>query len=113
MDEGVPHPRNYGTFPRVIRLYVRQKGVIDLPTAIRSMTSLPANVFGMSGRGILRPGTIADIVVFDLNRITDRATYERPHQLSEGMVHVIVGGRFAVEDRRFTGGKHGTVLSRH
>jgi N-acyl-D-aspartate/D-glutamate deacylase len=112
MNEGVPHPRSYGTFPRKIRLYAREKGVIDLPTAVRSMTSLPANVFGMSGRGILRPGAVADIVLFDLDQLEDVATYERPHRFSQGMVHVLVNGRFAIEDEEFTGHLHGRVLSR-
>ncbi len=112
MNEGVPHPRSYGTFPLKIRKYAREKGVIDLPTAVRSMTSLSANVFGMSGRGILRPGAIADIVLFDLDRLQDVATYERPHRFSQGMVHVLVNGRFAIEDEEFTGRLHGSVLSR-
>jgi N-acyl-D-amino-acid deacylase len=76
------------------------------------MTSLSANVFGMSGRGILRPGAIADIVLFDLDRLQDVATYERPHRFSQGMVHVLVNGRFAIEDEEFTGRLHGSVLSR-
>lgn len=112
MNEGVPHPRSYGTFPRKIRLYARDKGVIDLSTAVRSMTSLPANVFGLSGRGVLGSGAIADIVVFDLDRLQDLATYERPHQLAQGIAHVLVNGRFAIEEGEITGRLHGRVLSR-
>lgn len=112
MDEGVPHPRGYGTFPRKLRRYVVEEGVVDLAAGVRSMTTLPAAVFRMQGRGELRPGAVADVVVFDLDRVRDRATYDRPHQLSEGMVHVLVGGDFAIEDGRFTSRKLGTVLSR-
>jgi N-acyl-D-amino-acid deacylase len=112
MGEGVPHPRSYGTFPRKLRTYVREKGTIDLGFAIRSMTSLPAAVHRMHGRGLVREGAIADLVVFDLERIRDPADYQQPHQLAEGMVHVLVGGRFAVEDGRFHDALHGQVLSR-
>jgi N-acyl-D-amino-acid deacylase len=112
MNRGVPHPRAYGTFPRKIRRYVVEEGVVDLATAIRSMTSLPATSHRIPDRGVLREGAIADVVVFDLERVRDRATYERPHQLSEGMVHVLVNGQPAVEDGRFTGAKPGRVLNR-
>ncbi len=112
LNQGVPHPRSYGTFPRMIRVYARERGLVDLATAVRSMTSLPASVFAMNDRGVLRPGAIADIVVFDLERLRDLATYERPHQLAQGMVHVLVNGGFAIEDESFTGGTYGTVLSR-
>lgn len=108
--EGVPHPRSYGTFPRKIRLYVLELRVVDLPAAIRSMTSLPATVFGIPDRGVLRPGAVADVVVFDLERLRDPATYQRPHQLAEGMVHVLINGRPAIEGGRFTGSRHGIVL---
>ncbi|NIQ83990.1 MAG: amidohydrolase family protein, partial [Acidobacteria bacterium] len=74
VGRGVPHPRIYGAFPRKIRVYVIEKGIIDLADAIRTMTSLPATVFRIPDRGALRAGTLADIVVFDLERITDRAT---------------------------------------
>jgi N-acyl-D-aspartate/D-glutamate deacylase len=112
MGEGKPHPRFYGAFPRKIREYVLEKGVLDLATAIRSMTSMPAAVFRMKDRGVLRPGAFADIVVFDLERVRDRATYQRPHQLADGMVYVLVNGGLAVEDGRPTGDLHGRVLSR-
>lgn len=109
---GVPHPRAYGSFPRKIRRYVMEEGVVDLSQAIRSMTSLPAAVFRVQDRGLLRPGAFADVVVFDPATITDKATYQEPHQLSEGMVHVLVNGRSAIDGRRFTDGLHGRVLSR-
>jgi N-acyl-D-amino-acid deacylase len=113
MNEGVPHPRAYGTYPRKIRRYVVEREVIDLASAIRSMTSLPASVFRVADRGLLRPGAFADVVVFDLARLRDLATYEQPHQLSEGMVHVLVNGRFAVDAERATGVNAGRVLDRH
>lgn len=112
MGVGVPHPRAYGSFPRKLRTYVIEKGTVDLATAVRSMTHLPATVFRMRDRGQIREGAIADLVVFDLERVRDLATFTRPHQLSEGMVHVLVNGRFAIEDGRFTDGRHGAVLGR-
>jgi N-acyl-D-aspartate/D-glutamate deacylase len=112
MGQGVPHPRSYGTFPRKLQRYVVDEPVITLEHAIRSMTSLPARVYRMPDRGELRPGAIADIVVFDLARVRERATYAQPHQLSEGMVHVLVNGRQAVKDGAFTGERSGRVLRR-
>src|SRR5699024_1688594 len=73
LGSGVPHPRNYGTFPRKIRKYVKEEKVLNLPAAIRSMTSLPAQVYGMDDRGVLREGAIADITIFDLDHILDKA----------------------------------------
>jgi len=111
-EEGVPHPRSYGTFPRKIRTYVLEEGIVTLEEAIRSMTSLPAQVFRMGDRGILEPGKVADIAVFDLARIRDRATFTEPHQLSEGMVHVFVNGVAAIRDGAFTEVRAGAVLNR-
>jgi N-acyl-D-aspartate/D-glutamate deacylase len=108
--EGKPHPRYYGTFPRKIGRYVRERGVVALTHAIRSMTSLPAAVFGLEGRGALREGAVADIVVFDFDQIAERATYRDPHQLPEGVVHVLVGGTPAVRDGKPTGALAGQVL---
>jgi N-acyl-D-aspartate/D-glutamate deacylase len=112
MGEGVPHPRTYGAFARKIRLYVNEKGTVSLEDAIRSMTSLPAAVFGMPDRGVLREGAAADIAVFDLDRVRDVATYTDPHHYSEGMVHVLVNGVPAIRDGRFTGRRAGDVLQR-
>ena len=110
--EGVPHPRAYGAFPRKIRNYVLDEGVIDLPFAIRSMTSLPAQVYRIPDRGVLREGMVADVVVFDLETLRDPATFTEPHQLSEGMVHVFVNGEAAVKDGDFTGVLAGRVLTK-
>lgn len=108
--EGVPHPRSYGAFSRKIAHYVKEEGVVSLPFAIRSMTSLPAQVYRLPGRGLLREGMVGDLVVFDLERVEDKATFTEPHQLSEGMVHVFVNGRAAVRDGEFTGVLAGRTL---
>lgn len=109
---GVPHPRGNGAFSRKLRKYVVEDHVVALPAAIRSMTSLPATVFNLPDRGVLRPGAFADVVVFDLAKVYDRATYENPHQMSEGMVDVLVNGKFAVRDGKFTNAHDGRVLRR-
>ena len=106
------HPRGNGTYGRKIRRYVVERGTISLSQAIRSMTGLPASVFRMQDRGTLRPGAVADIVVFALDRVTDRATYADPHQLSEGMVVVMVNGELAIDGGEFTGAVAGRVLRR-
>jgi N-acyl-D-aspartate/D-glutamate deacylase len=108
--EGVPHPRSYGSFPRKIREYVMERGVITLPFAIRSMTSLPAQVYRIPDRGLLREGLAADVVVFDLANLREKGTFTEPHQLAEGMVHVFVNGQAAILDGEFTGVLAGEVL---
>jgi len=108
--EGVPHPRAYGTFPRKFRQYVLEEGLVDLASAIRSMTGLPAQVFRISDRGVLRPGAYADVVVFDLALLNDPATFTQPHQLAEGMVEVFVNGEAAVSSGETTGTLAGRVL---
>jgi N-acyl-D-aspartate/D-glutamate deacylase len=110
LGEGVPHPRRYGAFPRKLARYVRERAVVGLEFAIRSMTSLPAAVFGFADRGVLRPGAIADVVLFDLAKVQDTATYERPHQLAEGVALVVVNGTVLYEDGRFTDAMPGRVL---
>ncbi|CAN5816575.1 amidohydrolase family protein [soil metagenome] len=112
MGEGVPHPRSYGTFPRKIREYVLDRGVVGLEQAIHSMTHLPASVHRMNDRGIIREGAIADIVILDLARVNDPADFRQPHRLAEGMVHVLVNGKPAIDGGRFTEQLHGRVLSR-
>jgi N-acyl-D-aspartate/D-glutamate deacylase len=112
MGAGQPHPRNYGAFARRLNVYVRERGVTTIEAAIRSMTSLPASVFNLRDRGVIRPGAIADVVVFDLAAIRDRATYTEPHQLAEGMSLVLVNGVPVVKDGAFTTALPGKVLSR-
>ncbi len=109
---GKPHPRSYGTFPRKIRRYVLEQGVVGLADAVRGMTSLPATVFRIRDRGSLRFGSYADIVVFDLERIADRATFLEPHRYSDGVVHVLVNGRIALRDGELTDRNAGEVLHR-
>ncbi len=107
---GFPHPRFYGTFPRVLARYVREQGVLTLPDAIRKMTSLPAQIVGLSDRGLLRPGMAADIVVFDPQRIADRATFDNPRQYAVGIEYVVVNGQVVLEQGRHTGTRPGRVL---
>nr|NIP60357.1 amidohydrolase family protein [Gemmatimonadota bacterium]NIR80776.1 amidohydrolase family protein [Gemmatimonadota bacterium]NIT90296.1 amidohydrolase family protein [Gemmatimonadota bacterium]NIU33376.1 amidohydrolase family protein [Gemmatimonadota bacterium]NIU37665.1 amidohydrolase family protein [Gemmatimonadota bacterium] len=109
---GVPHPRSYGAFPRKIRRYALEEGVVELEAAIRSMTSLPAAVFRIRDRGRIEAGSYADVVVFDLQRLRDVATFTEPHQLSRGMVHVFVNGEGVVRDGTFTDERAGRVLRR-
>ncbi len=106
---GVPHPRSYGAFARKIGKYVFEEGVMTLEAAIRTMTSLPAEVMGMADRGRIAVGMVADLVVFS-DHFRDNATFTEPHQLSAGVVHLFVGGEAAIRDAGFTGGRAGRVL---
>jgi len=108
--EGVPHPRNYGTFPRVISYYVRKKGVLSLEEAIRKMTSLPAQVFSLKDRGLIKEGMFADIAIFDYENIKEKATFSDPHQYGEGFSYVIVNGEIIIENDKYTGERPGMVL---
>lgn len=110
--EGHPHPRWYGTFPRVLGEYVREKRVITLEDAVRKMTSLPADHIGMSERGVLSEGMIADVVVFDPETVADRSTFQDPHQYPAGIDFVIVNGIVAVDDGVFNDVRAGRVLRR-
>jgi N-acyl-D-amino-acid deacylase len=110
MDSGRPHPRTYGAFARKLRKYVREEGVLDLPGAIARMSGTAAQMFRLEDRGTLRPGMAADIVVFDFERVNDPATFEEPHQLSEGMVYVLVNGVLAIDRGAFTAIPAGKVL---
>lgn len=91
------HPRYYGTFARVLGRYVREEGLLPLETAIRKMTALPAERFGLAGRGRIGPGASADLVLFDPRTVADRARYERPHAFAEGVRLVLVNGRVAFD----------------
>lgn len=110
MTEGKPHPRAYGAFARRLAVYVRERQVVGLEFAIRSMTSLPAAVFGLNGRGVIREGAIADIAIFDPARVKDVATYADPHHLAEGMSFVLVNGVVVLSEGRFTDALPGKVL---
>ncbi|MFP3951047.1 MAG: N-acyl-D-amino-acid deacylase family protein [Candidatus Bathyarchaeia archaeon] len=107
---GKPHPRVYGSFPRILGRYVRQEGVMRLEEAIGRMTSKPSQRFGIMDRGILRPGFRADIVVFDSESIIDTATFEDPIQYPRGIEHVIVNGITTVRGGEYTGDRCGMVL---
>ncbi len=107
---GVPHPRGYGTNGRVLGRYVREKKLIPLEEAIRKMTSMPALAFRLNDRGLLRPGYAADVVVFDPKTVTDKATFEKPHQYSEGFTHIIVNGEMVMEEGKMTGATPGGPL---
>lgn len=106
----VPHPRGYGNNARILGRYVRDLGVLRLEDAIRKMTSLPANDFHFEGRGLVRPGNWADIVVFDPATVRDNATYDDPHHYSTGFAYVLVNGDVVVENDKHTGAKPGMAL---
>jgi len=108
--QGVPHPRGYGNNARVLGRYVREKALLSWEEAIRKMTSLPAQVFGFWDRGVIRPGLAADVVLFDPERIADRATFENPHQYAEGIRHVLVNGVLVIQDGQHTGARPGRIL---
>jgi N-acyl-D-aspartate/D-glutamate deacylase len=109
---GHPHPRYYGTFPRVLGRYVREEKVLTLEEAIRKMTSANAAKVGIFDRGILRPGMMADIAIFDAARVIDNATFEKPHQYATGVEFVVVNGTLALDRGRHTGVRPGTILKR-
>ncbi len=109
---GRPHPRLYGTFPRVIQRYVREEAVLSLEEAVRKMTSLPADRFKLAGRGRIEGGAFADIVVFDPQRIEDVATYEEPRQYPAGIGYVLVNGKVAAESGRQAERSGGRLLRR-
>jgi len=110
--QGIPHPRFYGTFPRKLRHYTFDRKIISLPFAIRSMTSLPAQILGLKDRGLLRENYQADVTIFDPEKIRDLATYTNPHQYAEGIPYVIVNGELVVADGKITGKLPGKVLAR-
>jgi N-acyl-D-amino-acid deacylase len=105
-----PHPRAYGTFPRILRKYVREEKKLRLEDAIRKFSALPAQRMHMADRGVLKAGMWADVVVFDPQTVTDRATFENPNQLSEGMQFVLVNGVPVIEDGKATNALPGKVL---
>lgn len=105
-----PHPRAYGTFPRIIRKYVEQEHLLTLPDAIRKFTALAAQRVGLTQRGVIKVGMYADLVVFDPAKVRDRATYEKPNQLSEGMDYVIVNGTPVIAAGKMTHALPGKVL---
>lgn len=108
--EGVPHPRGYGNNARVLGTYVRQLGLVTLEDAVRKMTSLPAQTFGLRDRGLVREGMAADLVIFDEASVADPSTFESPHQYAVGFSHVIVSGAVVLDEGRLTGARPGAAL---
>ena len=110
LGDGHPHPRWYGTFPRVLGLYSREKGILELEEAIRKMTSMPAKRIGLPKRGQVEMGWFADLVVFDPETIIDRATFQEPHQYPVGIEWVLINGQIALENGIYRDVRSGKVL---
>jgi N-acyl-D-aspartate/D-glutamate deacylase len=110
LRRGNPHPRSFGSFPRVLGVYVRELKVLRLEDAVRKMTSLNAAKLGIADRGLLRAGNFADLTLFDPERVIDRATYEKPFQYGEGIVYVIVNGKVVIDQGKHTGARPGRAL---
>jgi N-acyl-D-amino-acid deacylase len=110
LGSGVPHPRGYGNNARVLGKYVRELKIISLEDAIRKMTSLPANTFGLRDRGQIREGFAADLVIFDETKVGDKATYDQPHQYAEGFSNIIVNGQVVFDGTKMTGTMPGKPL---
>ncbi|HEV2728409.1 MAG TPA: amidohydrolase family protein, partial [Terriglobales bacterium] len=105
-----PHPRAYGTFPRILRKYVREEKKLTLEDAIRKMSALPAQRMRLADRGVLKAGMWADVTIFDPATVRDLATFENPNQLSEGMQYVLVNGVPVIDEAKMTGALPGKVL---
>jgi N-acyl-D-amino-acid deacylase len=112
LRRGNPHPRNFGTFPRVLGVYARELKVLRLEDAVRKMTSLNAAKLGITGRGLLRAGNFADLTLFDPDRVIDRATYEKPFEYNLGIEYVIVNGQVVLDQGKHTGARPGRALRR-
>ncbi|MDI6697920.1 MAG: D-aminoacylase [Candidatus Saccharicenans sp.] len=110
--KGKPHPRYYGSFPRALAEYVRKEQLMPLEEMVRKMTSAPAEKFGLLNRGRIKEGYAADLVLFDIEKIQDKATWSEPHQFPEGLPYVAVNGRLVVDGGQFTGKLPGEILSR-
>jgi len=107
LAQGAPHPRAYGTFPRVLSKYVREDKLFSLNEAVSRMTGAAAIQMGLMNRGLLRVGMLADVVVFNPATVKDHATYERPHQYPTGIEHVVVNGVPVLDPRGLTGARPG------
>src|SRR5205085_9027685 len=112
LGDGHPHPRAYGTFPRVLGVYAREKHLLTLEEAVHKMTGMPAARLGLADRGRVAEGAVADLVVFDPQTVRDRSTYERPHQYPSGIPYVVVNGVVAVDHGTPTAARAGRVLRR-
>jgi N-acyl-D-amino-acid deacylase len=112
LRRGNPHPRNFGTFPRVLGVYVRERGVLTLEDAVRKMTSLNAAKLGIVDRGTLKAGLFADVTVFDAGRVIDKSTYTDPFHYNEGIETVIVNGQLVLDNGKPTNARPGRPLTR-
>ncbi|MEQ9593562.1 MAG: amidohydrolase family protein, partial [Cyclobacteriaceae bacterium] len=110
--DGHPHPRWYGTFPRVLAVYTRERNVLTLEEAVKKMTSMPADRLGLSTRGRIQENTFADIVIFNPQTVADKATFQNPHQYPEGIDYVMINGTLAVDNGEFKDVRSGKVLRR-
>jgi len=110
---GEPHPRAYGSFPRILGKYVREENVLPLEDMIRRMTSQPARIIGLQDRGIIREGLAADLVIFDPDQIIDQATFERPRQYNLGIDTVIVNGEVVIQGEKAYRKAAGSVIRRN
>jgi len=112
IGRGKPHAGAYGAFPKVLRRYVRERGILDLPTAIRKLTALPAEIMGLKNRGVLKPGAWADVVAFDPHTVSDLSTEQTPRTFAQGVDLVMVNGKPIFRAGRLTGEVPGAVLRR-
>ena len=110
LSESSTHPRAYGTFPRLLGRYVRERGDMSLELAVGKITSMPAMKLGLTDRGQIRVGAFADLVAFDADTVSDRATFSDPHRYSDGMPLVLVNGAVTIRDGEQTGGLAGRPL---
>src|SRR5690606_38174432 len=110
--EGKPHPRTFGTYPRVLEHYVRTLGVLSLEQAVHKMTGMVAKKLGLPDRGVIRPGARADLVLFDPDGVEDRSSYSDPRQPPRGITHVFVNGAWTVRNGKHTCARAGRVLAR-
>lgn len=110
LGQAHPHPRAYGTFPRILSKYVREEKALTIEDAIRKFSAMPAERMRLTDRGVLKAGMWADVVVFDLATVRDRATFDNPNQLSEGMECVLVNGVPVIDQGKMTGALPGKVL---
>jgi N-acyl-D-aspartate/D-glutamate deacylase len=112
LSQGKPHPRNYGTFPRVLGYYCRERRLWALEEAVRKMTGAPAQKLGLRDRGLVRAGFYADLAVFQADAVRDRATYAQPHQYPQGIPYVIVNGQAVIWEGKHTRARPGKVVVR-
>ncbi len=112
LSEGKPHPRSYGTFPRVLGKYIREERILPMAEMLKKMTSVPAKNFGFALRGVLQKGYFADIVIFDEERVIDKATFKDPHQYPEGIDYVVVNGQVVISNGEHSGLLPGKILRR-